>query len=606
MTEAPARSTGAEQVVWDLSVLYSGIDDPQIAQDTEAVKAMTQAFVAAYRGKVATLTAAQFVQAYHEMEALYDLMLKQTTYASLNFSTFSTDPQWGGFLQKMQEFASQIQQQLVFFELEWNALDDDHAARILADPALGGYRYHLEVARLNKPYQLSEVEEQLLLEKSVTGSSAWTRFFDQLMGALRVAWEGAQLPLQQALTRLYDNDRSVRARAQQAITDALAAKKMELTYIFNVLAADKASDDKRRGYPSWITPRNISNKAPDSVVNALIQAVTANYALVARHYRLKRALLGLDELFDYDRYAPLNLKDSDKFYTWEEARGIVLNAFQRFSPRMAMVAAKFFDENWIHAPIILGKRGGAYASYGTKSTHPFVFVNYDGKARDVETLAHELGHGVHMYLAKEAQPLTSMFTPLTTAEMASTFAEMVVFDDLMARESDREAQLAMLVGKVEGSFATIFRQIAMNRFEDAMHTARRSEGELTTERLNALWLETQRAMFGDSVTMTDNYGLWWSYIPHMLHTPGYVYAYAFGELLVLALYNIYKQQGESFVPNYEAVLAAGDSDYPDKLLARVGVDLNDPNFWAEGIKLLEALVSQEESLARELYPEKFA
>ena len=265
----------------------------------------------------------------------------------------------------------------------------------------------------------------------------------------------------------------------------------------------------------------------------------------------------------------------------------------------------FFDENWIHAALGPNKRGGAYASPVTPSVHPYIFMNFTGKGRDVSTLAHELGHGIHMVLSGEENGLFALYTPLTTAEMASTFAEMLVFSDLMAKEEDKEAQLAMLISKLEDTFATVFRQVSMNRFEHGLHTARREQGELTTEQINDIWMESQRAMFGDSVNLRDHYAQWWSYVPHFLHTPGYVYAYSFGELLVLALYNIYQEQGESFIPNYIDALAAGNSDYPDKIMAKVGVDLNDPGFWNKGIDAIHEMVDEEERLARELYPDKF-
>ncbi|XWX03787.1 M3 family oligoendopeptidase [Aggregatilineales bacterium SYSU G02658] len=597
--------TGAEQVVWDLSILYSGRDDPRIQADVELAQSQAQAFAERYKGKISTLSAVELAEAYRTLESIYDLVSKAMNYASLNFTTHSTDPAWGGFLQRMQEQYAAINQQLVFFELELNMLEDAQADALMNDPAMAAYRYHMESGRANKPYQLSEPEERLLIEKSVTGSSAWTRLFDQIMASMELDFMGAKTPMPRVLARLHDPERAVRKAAADAVTAGLEGRTMELTYIFNVLLADKASDDRLRGYPSWIKARNLANKARDEVVDALVQTVTSAYELVARHYRLKRALLGYDELTDYDRYAPLMLAQSSQFYTWEQARDICLNAFRSFSPRMAMIAARFFDEQWIHAPAMPGKRGGAYASYGTKSTHPWVFVNFTGTANDVRTLAHELGHGVHMYLAGQHQTLLSMYTPLTTAEMASTFAEIVVFSDLMHKESSKAAQLTMIAQKVDDNIATIFRQISMNRFEEAMHTARRAEGELTTERFSELWMQTQRAMFGDSVRLRDDYALWWSYVPHFLHTPGYVYAYAFGELLVMALYQLYQQQGADFVPRYEQLLADGNSDYPEALLAKVGVDLTDPSFWAHGLKVFEGYIAQEEALARELYPEKF-
>jgi oligoendopeptidase F len=490
MTDASApQKTGAEDVIWDLSVLYSGMDDPMIDSDINKINQMADEFVAAYRGRVAEMDAEDFVDAFKKREAIYDLGAKVSSFASLNYTVYSTDENWGAFMQKIQETFATFQQKMVFFGVEWNAVEDAQAEQILADPTLGEYQYHLETMRLSKPYSLSEAEERVIIMKDVTGNSAWTRFFDQLMAAQSFEWDGETINQPQLLVKLYDKDRDVRQRAAGKMTEALREKSMELTYIYNTLAADKAQEDKLRGYESWITSRNIANRATSDVVDALVDSVTSRYDIVARHYHIKRALLGVDELYDYDRYAPLDLKESEAFYTWEQARDIVLNAYEAFSPSVADVARKFFDENWIHAPAMKGKRGGAYASYGSHSTHPFVFVNFNGTANDVMTLAHELGHGVHMYLAARNQNIFGMYTPLTTAEMASTFGEMLVFRDLLSKESDDEVRLSMIASKIEDTFATVFRQTAMNRFEDGMHTARRTEGELRTERLNEIWME---------------------------------------------------------------------------------------------------------------------
>ena len=544
--------------------------------------------------------------AYRALEAIYDLRGRLGAFAYLNFSTDTGDTAFQAAVARVEELEASLSQKLVFFDLEWNALDDEAAAAILNDPAVAGYRYYLEAERRYRPYNLSEAEEQIIIEKQVTGSGAWTRFFTQLTSAFRFDWLGDEVNMTFVLNKLRDADRDAREMAWRKLSDKLNEKAMELTFIFNTLALDKANGDRRRGFKSWVSSRNLSNKASDEVVEALISTVTSNYGLVARHYQLKRALLGYDELYDYDRYAPLNLKESEAFYGWEQARDIVLAAFDNFSPRMQAVARKFFDQRWIHAPVLPNKRGGAFAASTVASANPFVFLNFLGDARDVTTLAHELGHGIHMYLSGKEKGLFALYTPLTTAEMASTFAEMLVFQDLMAAEDDDEVKLAMLTEKIEDTFATVFRQISMNRFEDKMHTARRSEGELTSARFNELWLETQRDMFGDSVAITQEYGSWWSYVPHFLHTPGYVYAYSFGELLVLALYRIYQEEGEAFVPKYIELLAAGDSDYPDKLLAKVGVDINDPGFWQKGIDVIGEWVTQAEKLARQLYPKSFA
>lgn len=600
------RQTGAEEVIWDLSVFYDGLNDPKIEADIDKLKDMVKDFQDTYRGRVAELTPAEFVEAYEKTEAIYDLRGRLGSYSGLNFSTDTSNTDYQAMVAKMQELGSGLSQQMVFFDLEWNQLDDDKAQAILDDPALEKYRYYMEADRRYKPYNLTEAEEQIVIEKSVTGGGAWTRFFTQLTSSFTFDWMGEEVNMTHILNKLRDGDRDVREMAWRKLTDKLEEKSMELTFIFNTLALDKANSDKRRGYESWVSSRNLSNKATDEVVEALIQTVTSNYHIVARQYNLKKALLGYEELYDYDRYAPLNLKESEAFYTWDEAKDIVLTAFENFDTEMKDAAQAFFDNNWIHAPVTKGKRGGAFASPTVASANPYVFLNYMGDARNVTTLAHELGHGIHMYLSGRENGLFALYTPLTTAEMASTFAEMLVFQDLMASEDDKEVQLSMLVEKIEDTFATVFRQISMNRFEDKMHTARREEGELTTDRFNELWLETQRDMFADSVTMTDEYGLWWSYVPHFLHTPGYVYAYSFGELLVLALYKLYQEEGDTFVPKYVDLLAAGDSDYPDKLLAKVGVDINDPTFWQKGIDVIEEWVAQAESLAQELYPEKFA
>jgi oligoendopeptidase F len=600
------KQTGAEHVVWDLSTLYSGVDDPNLQRDLERTQAMADEYAKTYRGRVAQLDAEEMVDALIEQEEIWDLSGRIGAFAFLNFSTDTTNPQNGALLQRVQEQGAKLQQTLLFFELEWKALEPEQTAKVLANPTVSAYHHALESELRYKPYTLSEIEEQLLVEKSVTGRSAWSRFFTQLTSALRFDYEGQKLNQSQVLNYLYDADREVRRKAAETVTQGLSSRSMELTYIFNVLVADKASDDKRRGYPTWISARNLANEAPDEVVDALITAVTSNYDLVARHYQLKKALLGYDELTEYDRYAPLPIEAAEREFTWEQARDIVLNAYHAFSPRLSEIAEMFFTQNWIHAPVLPNKRGGAFSSPTVPSAHPYVMMNFLGKSRDIMTLAHELGHGVHQWLSSQNQTFFNVYTPLTTAEMASVFGEMLVFNDLMNKEPDPAVRLSMLAQKVEDSFATIFRQVAMNRFEDGLHNSRRSEGELSTERINQIWLETQRAMFQGSVSLSDDYGIWWSYIGHFVGSPGYVYAYAFGELLVLALFNLYKQRGTAFVPAYLDVLSSGGSDYPEKIMAKVGVDLSDPSFWNQGLAILRTLIEQEEQLAREVYPEKFA
>ena len=448
--------------------------------------------------------------------------------------------------------------------------------------------------RLYRPYLLTEPEEKILAEKSVTGRSAWERFFDELHSAARYEFDGEQMSRDQILSRLYDADREVRRRAAANFTAGLKELRRSTTYVFNTILADKASDDRLRAYPTWITGRNLGNQVDDATVQALVDAVTSRYDIVARYYRLKARLLGLPELFDYDRYAPLPAADRD--FGWDQAKEIVLSAYGAFHPRLAEIAGWFFDRRWIDAPPRPGKYGGAFSHGAVPSVHPYILLNYDAKPRDVMTLAHELGHGVHQTLSG-VQGLLQADTPLTTAETASVFGEMLVFRSMMAGEPDAAVRLGMLTQKIEDSFATAFRQISMNRFEHAIHTARRGEGELTSERLNELWLQSQRAMFGDSVTLTDDYGLWWSYIPHFIGTPGYVYAYAFGELLVLALYARYQEVGPGFADAYIGMLSKGGSDWPHAIVEPLGVNLKDPAFWHGGLRILEDMVAEAEGLA---------
>lgn len=592
MTES--LPTGAENIAWDLTDLYAGMDDPQLLADLDAADAEAAALDATYRGRIASLSAAEAAELIGRYEALVERAGRAGAFASLNWTQNTEDPARGALMQRVTERGAQLNQKLVFLELELAHTPDEVAAGWLAAPELAKYRHWLEVVRLYRPYLLTEPEEKILTEKAVTGRNAWDRFFSELHAAARYELDGESLGRDQVLSRLYSPDRDQRRRAAASVTAGLKSLKRTTAYVFNTVLADKASDDRLRRYPTWLSARNLSNEVDDATVDALVAAVTARYDIVARYYRLKRRLLGLDELFDYDRYAPLPA--ADRHYPWDEARRIVLNAYGKFHPRLAEVAGWFFERRWIDAPPRPGKYGGAFSSGTVPSVHPYILLNYEARPRDVMTLAHELGHGVHQKLSGPRGMLQA-HTPLTTAETASVFGEMLVFQDLLAQESDPAVRLGMLTAKIEDSFATAFRQISMNRFEHAIHTARRDAGELTSERFSELWLDTQRAMFGDSVTLTEDYGLWWSYVPHFIGTPGYVYAYAFGELLVLALYARYQQIGAGFPEAYIEMLSKGGSDWPHAIVAPLGIDLTDPGFWHGGLGILEGLVAQAEELA---------
>jgi len=585
---------GAESITWDLTDLYRSPDDPAIEADLDRADSLAGDLSKRYRGEQERLAAGDMADLLEAYESIIDLSGRVGTYSYLLWSTNSEDPARGALLQRATERSSRLHQRLLFVELQWAALPEDRAQMLLDAEELAHYRHWLEVTRLYKPYLLSEAEERILSEKGVTGRGAWVRFFGEVHGSFRYDWEGERIPQASMLNKLYDRHRSVRRKAAASFTAGLRDMLRTNTYIFNTLLADKASSDRLRSYPGWISARNLENQVDDCTVQALVEAVTSRYDIVARYYGLKRRLLGLDELLDYDRYAPLPAGVSR--HPWDEARESVLSAYHHLHPRAESIARRFFDERWIDAAVAPGKRGGAYSHGAVPSVHPYIFLNYEGTSRDMMTLAHEMGHGIHQMLSRE-QGVLQADTPLTTAETASVFGEMLLFQDLLTREDDPQARLAMLAGKIEDSFATVFRQIAMNRFEDAIHGERRSRGELTSERFSDLWMDTQRAMFGESVTLTEDYRHWWSYIPHFIGTPGYVYAYAFGELLVLALFDRYREMGDAFSPLYLDLLSAGGSRWPHELVEPFGVDLRDPGFWSRGLELLDDLVGQAEELA---------
>jgi oligoendopeptidase F len=589
-------TNGAEGVRWDLAELYSSPDDPAIERTLSEALDFAVEFERQYRGRIAELTPAEFTAMMEALEQHYVRSSKPGLYAHLLHTLDTRDHASGRLVARNREAGAERGRHMVFFGLEVAHLTDEQCSRLFADPVAARYRHAVEQERRYRNHQMSEVEERLLTEISPTGTGAWTRLFEELCSAVRVQLDDGEVALSIALAQLREADRGVRERASHGISAALRDDLRTRSYIFNVVLQDKAISDRLRSYPTWVSSRNLANETSDAAVQALVEAVTGRYDLVARYYRAKRRLLGLGQLFEWDRYAPID--EATRHITWQEAEKMVVSSYHRFSPRTGAIIEDFFTKRWIDAPVVEGKEGGAYCAFATPDLHPFVMMNFTGQLNDALTLAHELGHGLHDVLAARRNHIFDYHPPLTLAETASVFGETLTFEAVMAEERDPKVRLSMLCHQVEDAFATIFRQVAMNRFEDAVHTARRTEGELSQERIAELWQERVQAMFGDSLTLTGEHDVWWSYVEHFVHVPGYVYAYAFGNLLALSIYRRYREAGtQEFADAYLDFLASGGSMAPDEAVRKVGVDITDPGFWDSGLDIVEEMVSQVERLA---------
>ncbi len=584
-------------VHWNLGDLFDGINDPKIAEELAAVQARAEQFEADYKGKIASLdlSAETLGAALREYEAIQQESAKPITFASLLFTTDTSDPARGGFLQKMREAETRLSLPLLFFELEIAAAPDDTLAPLLNTPEIAPYKHFIGVVRASRSHLLSETEERLMEELANTGGRAFGRLFEETTSNAVFSWNGEDLGLAQITAKFMDQDRTVRRTAAEAFTAGLKPHSRTLTYIFNTLLQNKNVSDRLRHYSTAQESRHEANELDEATVSLVVDTVVRNYPLVARYYYLKREILGVETLTHYDRYAPLF--QAEEVITYPQAQEMVLAAFGGFSPEMQRRAAEFFDRNWIDAPATRGKASGAFCSYVTPDTHPYVLMNYLGRMKDVMTLAHELGHGVHASLSR-SQSLLNFHGTLPLAELASTFGEMLVFEQAVQSATLKD-KLALYAEKIEGAFATIPRQTAMYRFERAIHTHRREQGELTTEEFGDYWQREVQAMFGDSVALGDEHKLWWSYISHFIGAPFYVYAYSFGELLVLSLYQQAKVGGPVFAEKYLDMLSLGGSLTPQELMARVGVDLSDPEFWQGGFQVLGGLVDEFEALWRE-------
>jgi oligoendopeptidase F len=596
--EAPKAKLGALPE-WNLTDLYPAPDSPKLKADLETSERAAEAIQERYAGKLASLldggkVGAALAQAVREFEALNDMLGRIVSYASLLYAADTSDPKRQKFYGDIQEKITAISSKLLFFPLELNRLEDGQLETAMTNSELGHYRPWLEDLRKEKPYQLEDKLEQLFHEKAVTARGAWDRLFNETMTALRFEAGGEKLSLEPTLNRLLDQNGNVRREASEALAKVFKENVRLFTLITNTLAKDKEISDRWRGFADVADSRHLANRVEKEVVDALVAAVREAYPRIShRYYAMKARWLGKKTLAHWDRNAPLP-EEPKQVIGWDDAQQTVLTAYNDFSPRMAEIAGQFFAKGWIDAPVREGKSPGAFSHPTVPSAHPYILLNYQGKPRDVMTLAHELGHGVHQYLANVQGPLMAP-TPLTLAETASVFGEMLTFRRLLDQAPSGRERKALLAAKVEDMINTVVRQIAFYNFERKVHTERR-DGELTSEGLGEIWLEVQRESLGPAIELKPGYETFWCYIPHFIHAPFYVYAYAFGDCLVNSLYAVYEKADRGFAERYLDMLAAGGTKHHKELLAPFGLDASDPNFWSMGLKVIESLIDELEAM----------
>jgi oligoendopeptidase F len=604
MNETTAKGTAAPADLgampeWNLADLYPGPDSGELKRDLEKVQETAAAFQSRYQGKLAELAdggkgGAALAECVREFEAMQDLIGRIASFASLLYAGDTSDPVRAKFYGDIQEQLTAITTHLLFFGLELNRLDDAVIEAAMKDPALARYCPWIEDLRKERPYQLDDEIERLFHEKSVTARGAWNRLFNETMTALRFDVGGEELSLEPTLNKLLDRDGAVRRQAAEAMAKVFGENVRLFTLITNTLAKDKQISDSWRGFEDVADSRHLDNRVEREVVEALVSAVHDAYPRLSnRYYALKAKWLGMDRLAHWDRNAPLP-EEPARVIGWGEAKRIVLDAYGAFTPEMATIAKPFFEKNWIDAPVRDGKAPGAFSHPTVPSAHPYILLNYQGKPRDVMTLAHELGHGVHQVLANGQGPLMAP-TPLTLAETASVFGEMLTFQKLLAAAGEGPERKALLASKVEDMINTVVRQIAFYTFERAIHTER-AKGELTADRIGEIWLDVQGESLGPAVELKEGYETFWCYIPHFIHSPFYVYAYAFGECLVNSLYAVYQNANEGFAEKYLDMLRAGGTKHHKELLAPFGLDASDPGFWAMGLKVIEGLIDELEAM----------
>lgn len=598
---SPAKTTVKAGILpeWNLGDLYAGIEAPEIARDLARMDADCIAFETDYKGKLAEHTAREdggewLARAVQRYEAIDDLAGRLGSYAGLVHAGDSVDPAISKFYGDISERLTAASTHLLFFALELNRIDDEVIERAMQTPALGHYRPWIEDLRKDKPYQLEDRVEQLFHEKSQTGYSAFNRLFDQTIAALRFKVGGKELAIEPTLNLLQDRDGAKRKAAAEALAQTFKANERTFALITNTLAKDKDISDRWRGFQDVADSRHLNNRVEREVVDALVASVRAAYPKLShRYYRLKARWFKKKTLAHWDRNAPLPFA-ANATIAWPEARDMVLTAYRGFSPDMAAIAQRFFDDRWIDAPVRPGKAPGAFSHPTTPSAHPYVLMNYQGKPRDVMTLAHELGHGVHQVLAAKNGALMAP-TPLTLAETASVFGEMLTFKRLLRETKNAKQRQALLAGKVEDMINTVVRQIAFYSFERAVHTERKN-GELTAERIGQIWLSVQTESLGEAIEIKPGYENFWMYIPHFIHSPFYVYAYAFGDCLVNSLYAVYEHAADGFAERYLAMLAAGGTKHYSELLRPFGLDAKDPKFWDGGLSVIAGMIDELEAM----------
>ncbi|MFN0194539.1 MAG: M3 family oligoendopeptidase [Aestuariivirga sp.] len=591
MTAATALGVLPE---WNLADLYPAPDSKEYSADMAKGEAKAKEFAASYKGKLAGLSGADLAKAIKAYEALSDLLGRTASFAQLHYVGDTTDPKRAKFYGDANAKLTDISTQLLFFELELNRIDDAALEDKMKTSALAHYRPWIENLRKEKPYQLDDKIEELFLEKSQTGFGAFNRLFDETMAELRFEVNGEQLPLEPTLNFLVDRDEAKRKAGAEALAKTFQANLRLFTHITNTLAKDKDISDRWRGFKDIADARHLANRVEPEVVAALVAAVQEAYPKLShRYYRMKAKWLGKDKLMHWDRNAPLP-QEQVKEIPWSEAEATVLKAYGEFAPEMASIAKTFFDKRWIDAPSRPGKAPGAFAHPTVPSAHPYVLLNYLGKPRDVMTLAHELGHGVHQVLAAEQGALMAS-TPLTLAETASVFGEMLTFQAMLRGATDPKKRKALLASKTEDMINTVVRQIAFYTFERKIHEARK-EGELTPDQINAIWMDVQRESLGDGIEFGPGYETYWTYIPHFIHSPFYVYAYAFGDCLVNSLYARYRESAAGFQDKYFAMLKAGGTKHHSELLKPFGLDATDPAFWQKGLSVISGMIDELEGM----------